>query len=158
MDSFDACTNELISFVRATKRLAHVPVTEGPALDRPALMLLYGTVEHGPVRPSALADSLHLDLSTVSRQLATLETSGWVVRERDPDDRRAFLVRATDEGQQVLAVNLAARRDMLKDLLIDWSEDERMEFARLLGLLNASLEKRNGGSHCVLARAGEGTA
>jgi DNA-binding MarR family transcriptional regulator len=131
-------------------------VTDGPTLDRPALMLLFGTVEHGPVRPSALADSLYIDLSTVSRQLAALESSGWVARERDPDDRRAFLVRATDEGQRVLAANLAARRALLKDLLTDWSEDERLEFARLLGLLNKTLEQRNGGS-CLPARAGQET-
>jgi DNA-binding MarR family transcriptional regulator len=151
MDSFEACTNELISFVRATKRLAQVPV-EGPSLDRPALMLLFGAVEHGPVRPSALADSLHLDLSTVSRQLAGLENSGWVARERDPDDRRAFLVRATGEGRRVLEANLAARRDLLKDLLTDWSEGERLEFARLLGLLNKTLEQRGHGPACPAAQ------
>lgn len=157
MDSFEACTNELISFVRATKRLAHVPVTDGPTLDRPALMLMFGTVEHGPVRPSALADSLYIDLSTVSRQLAALETSGWVARERDPDDRRAFLVRATDEGRRVLGANLAARRALLKDLLTDWSEQDRLDFAHLLGRLNKTLEQRNGGSACLPARAGQET-
>jgi DNA-binding MarR family transcriptional regulator len=144
VDSFDACANELISFVRATKRLAHVPVVDGPLLERPAFMLLIGATEHGPVRPSTLAEVLYLDLSTVSRQLAALETSGWIARDRDPDDRRAFLVRITDEGRQVLGVNLAARRAVLKDLLTDWSEDERMEFARLLGLLNKTLEQRSG--------------
>jgi DNA-binding MarR family transcriptional regulator len=151
MDSFEACTNELISFVRAAKRLTHVPVDDGPALDRPALMLLFGAVEHGPVRPSALADSLHLDLSTVSRQVAGLENSGWVARERDPDDRRAFLVRATDEGRRVLSANLAARRALLKDLLTDWSEGERLEFARLLGLLNKTLEQRGHAPVCPAA-------
>ena len=144
-DSFDACANELISFVRGTKRLGHVPVTDGPALEHPALMLLLGSAEHGPVRPSVLADVLYLDLSTVSRQLGTLEASGWVARERDPDDRRAFLVRITDEGRRVLGANLAARRALLKDLLTDWSEDERLEFARLLGLLNKTLERHSHG-------------
>jgi len=147
-DSFDACANELISFVRGTKRLAHVPVTDGPVLERPALMLLIGAAERGPVRPSVLAEVLYLDLSTVSRQLAALETSGWVARERDPDDRRAFLVRITDQGRRVLDANLAARRALLKDLLTDWSEDERLEFARLLGLLNKTLEQHSHGRAC----------
>jgi len=143
VDSFDACANELMAFVRATKRISHVPVVEGgPALERPALMLLYGATERGPVRPSTLAETLFLDLSTVSRQLAALESSGWVMRERDPDDRRAFLVRATDEGRRVLHANLAARRAILRELLTDWSEEERLEFASLLGRLNKTLERR----------------
>lgn len=143
VDSFDACANELMSFVRTTKRISTLPVVkDAPALERPALMLLAGTVERGPVRPSVLAETLYLDLSTVSRQLAALESSGWVVRERDADDRRAFLVRATDEGRRVLCANMDARRAMLRDLMTDWSEDERLDFARLLGRLNKTLVRR----------------
>lgn len=153
VDSFEACTNELISFVRATKRLSHVPVPDGPALERPALMLLFGTAEHGPVRPSFLAEQLTLDLSTVSRQLTALESSGWLARERDPDDRRAFLVRITPEGKRVLDLNLAARRALLRELITDWSEHERLEFARLLGLLNKSLQQRNGAQTCAVTGA-----
>jgi len=146
IDSFDACTNELMSFVPATKRLAPtVAVTDGPALERPALILLYRIVENGPMRPSALAELVHADLSTVSRQLAGLESSGWVSRERDPDDRRASLVRATAEGQRVLKCNMAARKTMLRELLIDWTETERLEFARLLGRLNTTLGRSHAG-------------
>lgn len=144
-DSFDACANELMAFVRATKRLANVPppVEGGPALERPALALLYVTSECGAARPSELAERVQIDLSTASRQLAGLESSGWITRERDPDDRRAFLVRATEEGRRVLELNMAARRAMLRDLLDDWSEPERLEFARLLGRLNTTLARRH---------------
>jgi DNA-binding MarR family transcriptional regulator len=144
IDPLEGCANELMAFLRGTKRLAHViPVVDGPALEPPALGLLFITTEQGPVRPSALADALHLDLSTVSRQLAGLESSGWISRERDPDDRRAFLVRVTDEGRRVLHCNVAARRAMLRELLAEWSEAELQEFTRLLGQLNKSLERRH---------------
>lgn len=144
MDSFDACTSELISFLKGIKKLAPAPVmADAASLERPALMLLFVLYEHGPIRPSALAESLHIDLSTVSRQLGTLESSGWVTRDRDADDRRAFLVRLSAEGTRVLQANLAARKALLSELLIDWSEDERQEFARLLGRLNKTLERRS---------------
>jgi DNA-binding MarR family transcriptional regulator len=95
-DSVEACATELMNLFRGIKKLALVPSPAGvPTLERPALMLLYGLGEHGPIRPSLLADHLHLDLSTVSRQLAALEAQGWVDRKRDADDRRAFLVAIT---------------------------------------------------------------
>jgi DNA-binding MarR family transcriptional regulator len=142
VDSFEACTNELISFVRGVKRLGPAPtLSEAPALERPALILLFMLGEHGPTRPSALAEKIHIDLSTVSRQLASLEASGWVARERDQGDRRALLVRLSDEGRRVLDANLAARRAFLRELLTDWSEAERQEFARLLGRLNTTLDR-----------------
>ena len=142
-DSFEACANELMSFVRVIKKLGQIsPIEDGPALERPALILLYVMAEHGPARPSALADQVQVDLSTVSRQLAALESAGWVARERDPEDRRAFLVRVTAEGSRVLGCNLAARRTQLAKLLTDWTEAERHEFARLLGSLNNKLETR----------------
>jgi DNA-binding MarR family transcriptional regulator len=156
VDSFDACANELMTFVRTTRRINTVAVVkDGPALERPALMLLAGTAERGPVRPSVLAETLFLDLSTVSRQLAALEASGWVARERDPDDRRAFLVRLTDEGRRVLCLNMDARRAMLRELLTDWSEDERLDFALLLGRLNKTLQRRQEPACPVGAGIGE---
>jgi DNA-binding MarR family transcriptional regulator len=144
-DSYDACANELMTFVRSIKRLSHnLPAAEGaPTLERPAFGLLYMTAECGPARPSMLAERVEVDLSTASRQLAALESSGWVTRERDPDDRRAFLVRATDEGRRVLALNTATRKAVLRNLLDDWSEPERLEFTRLLGRLNETLARRN---------------
>lgn len=157
-DSFEACANELIAFVRGAKRMSAVPVPDAPALERPALMLMYGAMEHDPLRPSALADLLYLDLSTVSRQLAGLEAAGWMVRERDPEDKRAFLVRLTDDGRRVLRANLAARRALLMDVLTDWSEEERLEFARLLGSLNENLERRGHARGCPAPSARQGDA
>jgi DNA-binding MarR family transcriptional regulator len=100
--------------------------------------MLIALCEQGPVRPSALAEHFDLDLSTVSRQIGALEAAGWVSREKDPADKRAQLARLSPEGNEVLQANLAARRALLAGLLTDWTDDERLEFARLLGRLNQS--------------------
>jgi DNA-binding MarR family transcriptional regulator len=148
-DSVEACATELMALFRGIKKLALVPIPPGvPSLERPALMLLFGLVEHQPIRPSLLADHLHLDLSTVSRQLAALEAQGWVSRERDPDDRRAFLVRISGEGERILRANMAARRQLLGELLTDWTEDDRRDLARLLGQLNSIFQKYDTQSTC----------
>ena len=49
---------------------------------------------HGPLSPSALARRAGLHPATITGILDRLERSGWVARERDPEDRRAVLVRA----------------------------------------------------------------
>jgi DNA-binding MarR family transcriptional regulator len=49
---------------------------------------------HGPLSPSTLARRAGLHPATITGILDRLEGGGWVVRERDPSDRRAVLVRA----------------------------------------------------------------
>ena len=52
---------------------------------------------HGPLSPSALARRAGLHPATMTGILDRLERGGWVVRERDPSDRRAVVVRALRE-------------------------------------------------------------
>ena len=53
--------------------------------------------QHGPLSPTSLARATGLHPATMTGILDRLERGGWVARERDPDDRRAVLVRALPE-------------------------------------------------------------
>lgn len=58
---------------------------------------------HGPLSPSALARRAGLHPATMTGVLDRLERGGWVVRERDPSDRRAVVVRAlSDRNAELL--------------------------------------------------------
>jgi DNA-binding MarR family transcriptional regulator len=57
--------------------------------------LLLHLIQDGPMRSSALAETVCADPSTVSRQAATLVELGLVERRPDPDDRRAVQLAAT---------------------------------------------------------------
>jgi DNA-binding MarR family transcriptional regulator len=48
----------------------------------------------GPLSPSVLADRAGLHPATTTGIVDRLERGGWVVRDRDPSDRRAVLIRA----------------------------------------------------------------
>jgi len=52
---------------------------------------------HGPLSPTALARRAGLHPATITGILDRLERGGWVIRERDPADRRAVVVRARRE-------------------------------------------------------------
>src|SRR4051794_527969 len=52
---------------------------------------------HGPLGPGELARRMGLHPATVTGVLDRLERAGWAVRERDPSDRRAVVVKAVDD-------------------------------------------------------------
>lgn len=53
--------------------------------------------QHGPLSPTVLASRIGLHPATMTGVLDRLERGGWIVRERDPGDRRSVLVRASPE-------------------------------------------------------------
>ncbi|MEO7259904.1 MAG: MarR family transcriptional regulator [Jatrophihabitantaceae bacterium] len=113
----------------------------GDRLDRMALMVL-GTLAYcGPSRLTTVAERTGLDPSTVSRQVADLEKAGLLARDTDPEDRRAILLEATAEGEQVLDRLTRGRRRRVQRLLSDWEPEDIVTFGRLLAQLNAATEK-----------------
>ena len=60
---------------------------------------------HGPLSPSAIARRAGLHPATMTGILDRLERGGWIVRERDPQDRRAVRVAGRpDRGAEVFAL------------------------------------------------------
>lgn len=116
-----------------------------PPLERAAYTLLARIVTDGPLRLSTLACALVLDLSTVSRQVAALESAGLVARTTDPADRRASVIAATETGREAFARNRRRWVAALRDLMADWTPQERREFTRLFARLNHSIAPPGGG-------------
>jgi DNA-binding MarR family transcriptional regulator len=116
----------------------------GFAVDRASYGVLARVGEHQPVRLSDLAHLLGVDVSTISRQVATLELRGLLTRSADPDDGRAVLLELTAPGQAYLRKLSAAWHDIVADSLIDWEPREIARFAgmidRFVGNLDSSAE------------------
>jgi DNA-binding MarR family transcriptional regulator len=117
---------------------------EGASLDRAGYWLLVRISGQAPIRLSELADSVDLDLSTVSRQMANLVTSGLVVKVPDPEDGRASLLSLSDRGWTVLEAVSEARRQVLAETVADWTEAERNALADGLIRLEAGLHQAKG--------------
>jgi DNA-binding MarR family transcriptional regulator len=73
--------------------------TDVPADDYP-LYVLVGA--EGPWTPTGLAARLEMPLSTMLFRVRRLEQRGHAERFPNPDDRRSYLIRLTDEGQRLL--------------------------------------------------------
>jgi DNA-binding MarR family transcriptional regulator len=110
-------------------------------MDRASYLLLLRLERDGPQRVAALAASLGLDGSTVTRQLAALDTRGWVHRSTDPLDARVTVVAATDAGLAAMDDLRGFRQARIDALFGDWSAAEQAELGRVLGHLNEVLER-----------------
>jgi DNA-binding MarR family transcriptional regulator len=65
------------------------------------VMALGELAEVDSLSQQELAQRLGLEKSTVSRLVAGLERRGWVVRDRDPGNRRFYQLRLTESGREV---------------------------------------------------------
>jgi DNA-binding MarR family transcriptional regulator len=104
----------------------------GVALDRAAYAVVSRLSDCGPVRLSELAYRMGVDVSTACRQVQALEQAGLVTRTVDPADRRATLLRLSEEGTLVLGRVREVRRAQLAKALRAWPAEDRRQFATLL--------------------------
>ncbi|RBM12932.1 MarR family transcriptional regulator [Prauserella sp. PE36] len=132
---------QLVRFMRAMTRAKSQVAKRGPdGIERAAYAILFTLVHDGPQRTSRLAESLHSDISTISRQSSSLVQHGLVERTADPEDGRACLLAPTDEGLRVFEENRRLRGHWLAKLLADWPEEDRHTLTRLIDRLNAAIE------------------
>jgi DNA-binding MarR family transcriptional regulator len=82
--------------------------TELPPEDYP-LYVIVGA--EGPWTPTRLAARLEMPLSTVLFRLGRLEGRGHAERVPNPDDGRSYLIRLTEDGEQLLGKARPAFRD-----------------------------------------------
>ena len=87
---------------------------------------------HGPLGPSELARRSGLHPATVTGILDRLERSGWVARDRDPDDRRAVVVRPLrDRGAEMMRL-YSGMNSSVAEICASYSEDELRVLADFL--------------------------
>jgi len=115
----------------------------GSNYGKAALMLLarYGD-PHALIRlgQARLMDALGLTSGTVSVRLARLEQRAVVVREPDPDDKRSFTVRLTQQGLDLFDHIAPAHLESEDLLLSALAPEERQNLADLLRKLLSSFE------------------
>ncbi|HXV92314.1 MAG TPA: MarR family transcriptional regulator [Pseudonocardia sp.] len=137
----DEVGGQLMRLMRLIERAQAQYLAEHPdAVDRATYLLLVHLVKDGPRRASALAEAVHSDPSTVSRQIAHLVRLGHVERVADPEDGRATLLVATAEGRRVFEENRLLRNRKIAALMADWPAEDRRVLARLLARLATDFE------------------
>ena len=114
------------------ERLAPLGLT--PAQERALRLITRGDE---PPRMAELADRLGIVPRSLTTVIDALEQAGLVRREIDPRNRRAILLRLTDDGAAVRDELREARRRAAEDLFAPLREDDRELLANLLTRLDA---------------------
>jgi DNA-binding MarR family transcriptional regulator len=133
---------ELLHTVRRSK--ARLLAAAGSDVESASQALLRVVASDGPMRASALATSVQSDLSTVSRQVATLVGQGLLERRADQLDGRASLLHVTAAGQAVVAEHQRARGAFFDAVLDGWSAADQDQFAHLLTRFTTAYDQTHG--------------
>ncbi|TQS42254.1 MarR family winged helix-turn-helix transcriptional regulator [Cryptosporangium phraense] len=120
----------------ALARLSRALRRTEPSELGPGSVAALGTVRReGPIRPGDLAIREGVTPSTMTRIVALLENNGYLARESDPADRRAYLVRITDEGEEFLTRLAGVRAKALQAQLDLLTPEERAAIDAALPVL-----------------------
>jgi DNA-binding MarR family transcriptional regulator len=93
------------------------------------------------VTQTELADTLEIEKPTLGRLLDRLEAKGWVRREADARDRRAWRVFLTDEVDPAMRTLRAVAAELRRDALAGLSAAERERFVDTLLAIKSNLAR-----------------
>jgi len=104
----------------------------GIALDRALFPLLVGIERRGPIGIVDLAAGVGRDYTTVSRQVAKLESLGLAKRRQSAADRRVNEAVITAKGKAMTDNIDAARERIALAVFATWEADEVDDLVRLM--------------------------
>ncbi|MDQ5841314.1 MAG: MarR family transcriptional regulator, partial [Chloroflexota bacterium] len=110
-----------------------------PGVEPASYPILFNLVGE-PRRVSMLADCIHSDVSTVSRQVTMLVSHGLLEKVADPQDGRAFMVSLSAEGEELVERFKAARGEWFLQVLHDWEPADAQAFHAYLERFAVSFE------------------
>lgn len=93
-----------------------------------------------PRRLGTLAREMNVLPSTMTTAADQLEARGLVVRERDPDDRRAWLLKLTGDGADLRSSMVVMARTLLCETL-ELTAEELDSFARTSLKIHRNIQK-----------------
>jgi DNA-binding MarR family transcriptional regulator len=110
---------------------------------RGSLSLIHLTVlalleAEGPLSMSRIAEELDVSHASATGIVDRMEQRGIVERQQAPEDRRVVLIRITEAGVAVSRELVARRRDQLRRILGELSDDEVAAFLKGIRALRAA--------------------
>ncbi|MFY8094984.1 MAG: MarR family winged helix-turn-helix transcriptional regulator [Niveispirillum sp.] len=93
------------------------------------------------MKQAELAEALEVEPITLTRLLDRMEEGGWVIRQPDPNDRRARLLYLTDKAREALAPLRLLADDIYEEALASLDKAERAQLMHLLARVRTNLSK-----------------
>ncbi|HEV2572084.1 MarR family winged helix-turn-helix transcriptional regulator [Methylocella sp. CPCC 101449] len=123
---------EIIGVMNKPQRDEILIKAAGIPLDRALFPLLVGIERFGPIGVVDMAEGVGRDYTTVSRQVAKLESLGLVERRSSAADRRVREAAITAKGKAMTDLVDTARDRILGDIFSTWDTHDIDELVRLM--------------------------
>ncbi|WP_319582657.1 MarR family transcriptional regulator [uncultured Pseudodesulfovibrio sp.] len=132
-----ATNTELAGLFRLASRLMARAYHRGDSAHHAQHRVLSLLLQNGPMPQGELLEILDVRSSSLSELLRKLEDRGLILRERNPEDKRGFIISATDQARAMVPENDGAPDGLFDSL----DETERDQLRTILGKLVASLRE-----------------
>ncbi len=136
-DGLSSLVSAMLSFSRLARSWEAL---ERAGMSKIQVAILIELARTGAERVTALANKLGIEISVISRHLASLTDAGLVERLRDPEDGRACLVTLSDQGRNRLVELDERRHAWFSRILADFDDAELASAARMIETVNAAWE------------------
>jgi DNA-binding MarR family transcriptional regulator len=123
---------DIVSAMNRPRRDEALIRQAGIPLDRALFPLLVSVQRFGPIGIVELADRVGRDHTTVSRQIAKLESLGFVERQSNSADRRVREAVVTRKGKAMTDRLDAARDRIGREVFASWDARDVGELTRLI--------------------------
>ncbi|MBP1848620.1 MarR family winged helix-turn-helix transcriptional regulator [Rhizobium halophytocola] len=123
---------DIVSVMNRPQRDEAMVREAGISLDRALFPLLVGIERLGPIGVVEMADRVGRDYTTVSRQVAKLESLGLVERRGSAADKRVREATITPKGKAMTDMVDAARTRMGGAIFSRWDDKDVADLVRLM--------------------------
>ncbi len=134
LDQLEQSLSLLHRALSRQRRWEEITLQAGVNLDRTSAVILH--VLDGPdskvCKLHQIADKLSLEAAAVTRKTQLLTDAGYIVKEADDKDGRAFNLRLTPKGSAIIKRLYLAKREHLKSTMSGWKPEERKQLVKLL--------------------------
>lgn len=139
--SLEVLELEIAMMVRSLRNRT-TEMDESQELRQASYFILLIISNKGAMSVKDMADQLHLDVSTVSRQAGELAKKDLLKKIPSEIDRRSYFYELTNKGWKILSSNRVPRQERFQKMISQWDEDEIDDFSRLLKKFNNLLDSK----------------
>lgn len=112
----------------------------GVDLSPMEILVLRTLVEHGEVTQQQLAQKLSKDKAQITRLIQGLAKKELVLKQRNPHDKRSFVVTAKDKVKKKMVGFIEYERTIVRKMLEGASDKDKKSLKKILELMKNNIE------------------
>ena len=112
----------------------------GEDLSPVEILVLRTLVEQGEITQQQLAQRLSKDKAQITRLIQGLVKKQLIVKQRNPNDKRSFVITAKDKVKKKMVDFIEHEKDIVQKMLKGMSDKEKKSMGKTLILMKNNLE------------------